>query len=73
MMYFARMLDKIRLHARDELHHDYLENLGRVKAADGACCNYLRMHYRDLRERVLQGGDVLSLHRRLLRLFAVIA
>ena len=56
MMYFARMLDKIRLHARDELHHDYLENLGRVKAADGACCNYLRMHYRDLRERVLQGG-----------------
>jgi Domain of unknown function (DUF5069) len=56
MMYFPRMLDKIRLRARDELHQDYHENLGRVKAADGACCNYLRVHYRDLRERVLQGG-----------------
>jgi hypothetical protein len=56
MMYFPRMLDKIRLHARDELHQDYHENLGRLKTADGACCNYLRVHYRDLRERVLQGG-----------------
>jgi Domain of unknown function (DUF5069) len=56
MMYFPRMLDKIRLHARDELHQDYHENLGRVKTADGACCNYLRVDYRDLRERVLQGG-----------------
>jgi hypothetical protein len=56
MMYFPRMLDKIRLHARGELHEDYHENLGRVKAADGACCNYLRVDYHDLRERVLQGG-----------------
>jgi Domain of unknown function (DUF5069) len=56
MMYFPRMLDKIRLHARGELHEDYHENLGRVKTADGACCNFLRVHYRDLRECVLQGG-----------------
>ena len=56
VMYFARMLDKIRLHARGELHEDYHENLGGVKAADGVCCNFLRVHYRDLRERVLQGG-----------------
>ena len=28
----------------------------RAKAADGVCCNFLRVHYRDLRERVLQGG-----------------
>ena len=56
MMYFPRMLDKIRLHARGELDEDYHKNPGEVKAADGACCNFLRVHYRDLRERVLQGG-----------------
>ena len=27
MMYFPRMLDKIRLHAQAELHEDYHENL----------------------------------------------
>jgi hypothetical protein len=57
MMYFPRMLDKIRFHARGELHEDYHKNLGAVKAADGVCCNFLRVHYRDLRERVLQGGS----------------
>jgi len=56
MMYFPRMLDKIRLHARGELHDDYHENLGAVHAADGACCNFLRVHYRDLRNHVLEGG-----------------
>jgi Domain of unknown function (DUF5069) len=56
MIYFPRMLDKIRLHARGELHEDYHGNLGAVKALDGVCCNFLRVHYRDLRERVLQGG-----------------
>ena len=56
MMYFPRMLDKIRLHARGELSADYYPNLGATKAADGACCNFLRVNYADLRERVLQGG-----------------
>src|SRR6266699_3660074 len=56
MMYFPRMLDKIRMHGCGELHEDYHKNLGAVRAADGACCNFLRVHYRDLRERVLQGG-----------------
>jgi hypothetical protein len=56
MTYFPRMLEKIRLHARGELHEDYHKNLGAQRAADGACCNFLRVHYRDLRERVLQGG-----------------
>jgi hypothetical protein len=56
MMYFPRMLDKIRLHARGELSADYHPNLGANKAADGACCNFLRVNYADLRERVLQGG-----------------
>ena len=57
MMYFPRMLDKIRLHARGELHEDYHKNLGGQRAADGVCCNFLRVHYRDLCERVLQGGN----------------
>jgi len=57
MMYFPRMLDKIRLHARGELHEDYHKNLGAAKAADGACCNFLRVNYSDLRELVLQGGS----------------
>jgi gluconokinase len=50
------MLDKIRLHAREELSADYHPNLGGARAADGTCCNFLRVNYADLRERVLQGG-----------------
>lgn len=56
MMYFPRMLDKIRLHARGEPNEDYHVNLGHRKAADGACVNFLRVKYEDLRERVLKGG-----------------
>ena len=56
MMYFPRMLDKIRLHARGELHEDYHKNLGAMRAADGACCNFLRVNYTDLCGRVKQGG-----------------
>jgi len=56
MMYFPRMLDKIRLHVRGELHEDYHANLGAARAADGTCCNFLRVNYADLCERVLQGG-----------------
>src|SRR5438045_6613375 len=56
MIYFPRMLDKIRLHARGELHEDYHKNLGAAKAGDGACCNFLRVNHHELRERVLQGG-----------------
>ena len=48
---------QIRLHARGELHEDYHKNLGAMRAADGACCNFLRANYADLRERVLQGGS----------------
>lgn len=56
MAYFPRMLDKIRLHARGELGPDYHENLGHRQAVDGWCCNFLRVKYEELRERVLQGG-----------------
>ena len=56
MMYFPRLLDKIRLHDRGELAEDYHANLGKPGTADGACTNFLRMNYGVLRQRVLKGG-----------------
>ena len=55
MAYFPRMLDKIRLHAKGELHPDYHANLG--LCADGRCLNYLRVEYEALKRRVLEGGS----------------
>jgi gluconokinase len=56
IMYFPRMLDKIRLHLGGELHEDYQQNFGAPQTADSALCNFLRVHHRDLIERVKQGG-----------------
>ena len=54
LVYFGRMLDKIRLHAAGQLPlGDYGANLG--KGFDGRCCNFLRVAYDDLRARVLAG------------------
>ena len=55
--YFPRMFNKIRLHAKEELADDYHPNLGKQQAADGACCNFLRVNYDELRSRVLAGGS----------------
>ena len=57
MMYFPRMLDKIRLHARGELTEDYHANLGGPKTVDGMCLNFLRVNHADLCKRVQQGGS----------------
>ena len=54
IVYFARMLDKIRLHSAHRLPADYHGNLG--KAFDGRCSRFLRVDYSALCERVLQGG-----------------
>ena len=56
MFYFARMLDKIRLHAKGELHPDYHANLGATRSADGFCCGFLRVNHSELTAPVLQGG-----------------
>jgi hypothetical protein len=56
VMYFPRMLDKIRLHLGGDLHDDYRENFGAAQTADSALCNFLRIHHRDLIKRVEQGG-----------------
>jgi hypothetical protein len=57
MMYFPRMLDKIRMHARGELGENYHSSLGQTRRMDGACSNFLRVNYADLRDRVLAGGS----------------
>jgi len=54
LVYFGRMLDKIRSHAKGELPSDYQANLG--KGFDGSCTRFLRVNYDELVERVKQGG-----------------
>jgi len=54
MVYFARMLDKIRKHAGGDLRADFHDSLG--KGMDGRCTDFLRVDYADLKERVLKGG-----------------
>ena len=54
LAFFARTLDKIRLHAAGELPADYQANLG--QGADARLCRFLRVEYDKLRERVLAGG-----------------
>ncbi|MDQ6810155.1 MAG: DUF5069 domain-containing protein [Verrucomicrobiota bacterium] len=56
MMYFPRMLDKIRLQARGELAADYQANLSAQPSADGMCCHLLRVGHKALTARVLAGG-----------------
>lgn len=55
MMYFPRMLEKIRLYARGELREDCHANL-KVGGGDSRCCNFLRVDYEALKKRVLAGG-----------------
>ena len=54
IVYFARMLHKIRLHTAGKLRADFHENLG--SGFDGRCCRFLGGEYPALRDRVLTGG-----------------
>jgi gluconokinase len=54
LVYFARMLDKIRLHASGALPAAYHPHLG--SGFDGRCLNLLHVKYDALRERVMAGG-----------------
>jgi hypothetical protein len=54
IVYFARMLDKIRLRHSGALRADFHANLG--TGFDGRCCRFLGVEYAALRERVLAGG-----------------
>ena len=53
--YFARMLDKIRLHARGALPDEYHANLG--GGFDGRCLSFLGVEYPAIIEKVSQGAD----------------
>ncbi len=55
LVYFGRMLDKIRLHAAGHLPADYQANLG--IGFDGRACSFLGVDYAALRARVTAGGD----------------
>lgn len=55
LVYFGRMLDKIRAHANGELPQDYQANLG--KGFDASCVRFLRVEYNQLVERVKQDGS----------------
>jgi len=54
IVYFGRMLDKIRVHAKGELPADYLPKLG--SGFDGWCVDFLGIAYPDLVNRVKEGG-----------------
>ena len=58
LVYFGRMLDKIRLNAAGKLPMEYQTNLGDVldRGLDGRCCRFLGVAYADLRQRTLAGG-----------------
>lgn len=58
MIYFGRMLDKIRLHAAGKLPPEYVANLGDGKPnqLDGRICRFLGIKYDELRDRTLAGG-----------------
>ncbi|MGH8091941.1 MAG: DUF5069 domain-containing protein [Chthoniobacterales bacterium] len=54
LVYFGRMLDKIRADANDELPPEYVEKLG--NGFDGRCVRFLGIKYEDLVARVLEEG-----------------
>ncbi|MEO5957540.1 MAG: DUF5069 domain-containing protein [Opitutaceae bacterium] len=62
LVYFGRMLDKIRLLAAGKLPADYSANLG--KGFDARCCTFLRVQYEELKARTvaadLNDGSLLA-------------
>jgi hypothetical protein len=54
LYFFARTLDKIRKHARGELHEEHHAFLG--KGFDGRLCHFMGIGYDALTARVLAGG-----------------
>ena len=54
LVYFPRMLDKIRIHAAGALAPVYQKHLG--IDFDGRCLSFLHVKYDALKERVLAGG-----------------
>ena len=58
LVYFGRMLDKIRLHAANQLPAEYVNNLGdgQLFQLDARTCRFFGVPYAELKVRTLQGG-----------------
>ena len=57
LVYFGRMLDKIRLKAAGRLPSDYFTGTANRTHFDARCTRLLRINYDSLVARVLQGGS----------------
>lgn len=58
LVYFGRMLDKIRLHAAGKLPEGWQPQLGTSTKGsfDWRCCRFLRLEYGDIVTETLKGG-----------------
>ncbi|MBV8141677.1 MAG: DUF5069 domain-containing protein, partial [Verrucomicrobia bacterium] len=63
VVYFGRMVDKIRLHAAGKLPPEYQRSLGATNpnSFDGRCCRFFKIDYHALAARALQAGSDESL------------
>lgn len=57
LIYFSRMLDKIRLHAAGRLPSDYFVGVEDPTLFDSRCTRFLGVNYDELVERTLKGGS----------------
>lgn len=57
LIYFARMLDKIRLHAAGRLASGYFVGVEDPTFFDSRCTRFLRVDYDELKKRTLEGGS----------------
>src|SRR5438045_9798258 len=63
LIYFARMLDKIRLKARGELPPDYFVGVDDDPTMfDARCTRFLGVNYDELADRSLTGGSDEEIH-----------
>ncbi len=63
IVYFGRMIDKMRLHAAGKLPSEYQPLLGDAnpRSFDGRCCRFLQIDYRGLAAQAVRGGTDESL------------
>lgn len=57
LVYFARMLDKIRLNASGELPPGYFLGVADSTFFDARCVNFLEVDYEEVARRTLEGGS----------------
>ena len=57
LIYFARMLDKIRLKAAGKLPPEYFTGVEDPTHFDARCARFLGVNYDELAKRTLQGGS----------------